>query len=56
MKGTLWKKIDVAVPKKIERGDPLVSSGIVYYAENLLGSVPWPNRYNLASKNTDEKP
>ena len=29
--------------------DPLVSSGIVYYAGNLFGSVPWANRYILAS-------
>ena len=28
---------------------PLVSSGIVCYARNLFGSVPWANRYNLAS-------
>ena len=25
--------------------DPLVSSGIVCYAGNLFGSVPWANRY-----------
>ena len=29
--------------------DPLVSSGIVCYAGNLFGSVPWANRYILAS-------
>ena len=29
--------------------DPLVSSGFVYYAGNLFGSVHWANRYNLAS-------
>ena len=37
------------MPKKTEREDPLVSSGIVCYAGNLFGSVPWANRYNLAS-------
>ena len=34
--GTLWRKIfpkKVAVPKKIERGHPLVSPGMVCYAE-----------------------
>ena len=36
------------VAKKTEREDPLVSPGIVCYAEkNLFGSVPWVNRYNL---------
>ena len=29
--------------------DPLVSSGIVSYAGNLFGSVPWTSRYILAS-------
>ena len=29
--------------------DPLVSSGIVCYAGNLFGSIPWANRYILAS-------
>ena len=29
--------------------DPLVSPGIVCYAGNLFGSVPWANRYILAS-------
>ena len=32
-----------------EKMDPLVSSGIVCYAGNLFGSVPWANRYNLGS-------
>ena len=32
--------------EKTERG-PLVSSGIVCYAEILFGSVPWANRGNL---------
>ena len=36
------------MPKKL-KGDPLVFSGIVCYAGNLLGSVPWANRYHLAS-------
>ena len=31
------------------KGDPLVSSGIVCYAGNLFGSVPWANGYNLAA-------
>ena len=35
--------------KKTEREDPLVSSGIVCYAGNLFGSVPWATRYILAS-------
>ena len=29
--------------------DRLVSSGIVCYAGNIFGSVPWANRYILAS-------
>ena len=48
----LRKKIpekSLAMPEKTERGDPLVSSGIVCYAGNHFGSVPWANRYNLAS-------
>ena len=52
MKGTLcWKKSEKKShsAEKIQRGDPLVSSGIVSYAGNLFGSVPWANRYNLAS-------
>ena len=32
-----------------EKMDPLVTSGIVCYAGNLFGSVPWTNRYILAS-------
>ena len=39
-----WKKSHSA-----EKMDPLVSSGIVCYAGNLFGSVPWVNRYILAS-------
>ena len=38
------------MPKKTERGDPLVSSDNVRYAEKKekpFGSVPWANRYNL---------
>ena len=51
MKGGLsWGKSFLGksrtVPKKM---DPLVSSGIVCYAGNLFGSVPWANRYILAS-------
>ena len=43
--GTLWGKKSgksLAVPKKIGRGDPLVSPGMVWYAgkrKNLFGSV-----------------
>ena len=33
--------------KKTERGDLLVSSGILCYAGNLFGSVLWVNRDNL---------
>ena len=36
--------------EKSERGDPLVSPGMVCYAEKkkiLFGSVPWANRNNL---------
>ena len=36
-------------PEKTEREDPLISSGIVCYAGNLFGSVPWATRYILAS-------
>ena len=32
-----------------EKMDPLVSYGMVCYAGNLFGSVPWANRYILAS-------
>ena len=35
--------------KKSKGGDLFVSSGIVCYAGILFGSVPWANRYNLAS-------
>ena len=37
------------MPKKTEKEDPLVSSGIVCYAGNPFGSVPWATRYILAS-------
>ena len=33
--------------EKTKRGDPLVSSGIVCYAGNFFGSVPWANGGNL---------
>ena len=33
--------------EKTEKGDPLVSSGIVCYAGKLFGSVPWSKRDNL---------
>ena len=50
--GTFWGKFfplkSIPMPKK-PKGGPLVSSGIVCYAENLFGSVPWANGYNLAS-------
>ena len=39
----------VAQCRKNLKGDPLVSSGIVCHAGNLFGSLPWANRYNLAS-------
>ena len=39
-----WKKSHSA-----EKMDPLISSGIVCYAGNLFGSVPWANKYILAS-------
>ena len=42
-----WKKSHSA--EKIWRGDLLVSSGIVCYAGNLFGSVPWANGYILGS-------
>ena len=35
--------------KKTEKGDPLVSSGIACSAINFFGSVPWANRFILAS-------
>ena len=33
--------------EKTEKGYPLVSSGIVGYAGNRFGSVPWANSGNL---------
>ena len=42
-----WKKNfekSRTVAKTNLKGDPLVSSGIVCYAVNLFGSVPWANR------------
>ena len=45
----LWKKIFEKKSHSAEKMDPLVSSGIVCYAGNLFGSVPWANRYILAS-------
>ena len=44
-----YLKKSFTMPKKTERGDTLVSSSIVCYAGNLFGSVPWANRYILAS-------
>ena len=38
----------LAMAKKL-KGGHLVSSVIVCYAGNIFGSVPWANRYNLAS-------
>ena len=35
--------------EKTEREVPFVSSGIVCYAGNLFGSIPWANSYILAS-------
>ena len=50
IEGKIWGKFfperSLAVPKKTER-DPLVSSGIVCYAGNLFGPVPWANKGNL---------
>ena len=42
------KKIEkkVAQCRKYRKWGP---SGVVCYAGNLFGSVPWANRYNLAS-------
>ena len=34
-----FRKKSLAVPKKIERGDPLVSPGMVCYRKNFFGSV-----------------
>ena len=51
-KGALWWKKIRKSRKITERGNPLVSAGIVCYAEkrkNFFGSVPQPNRYILAS-------
>ena len=39
----------VAQCRKTGPLDPLVSSGIVCYAGNHFGSVPWANKYILAS-------
>ena len=50
--GTLLRKKNFEKSQnaeKTEREDPLVSSGIVCYAGNLFGSVPWTTRYILAS-------
>ena len=44
--GNFLNEKSLAMPEKT-KGDPLVSSGIVCYAGNLLGSVPWANRGNL---------
>ena len=38
----------VAQCRKNLKGDPFVLSGIVCYAGNVFGSVPWANRYILA--------
>ena len=43
------KKVFLKKSRSAEKMDPLVSSVIVCYAENLFGSVPWANRYILAS-------
>ena len=43
------KKVFEKKSHSSEKMDPLVSSGIVCYAGNLFGSVPWANRYILAS-------
>ena len=42
--GEIFFPKKVAMPKKTGRG---ISSGIVCYAGNLFGSVPWANRGNL---------
>ena len=49
IEGGPFEKKSLAMPEKTERGDPLVSSGIVCSAGNLFGSVPRANGYNLAS-------
>ena len=38
----IFPKKSLAMPKKTERGDPLVSSGIVCYAGNFLVLFPGP--------------
>ena len=43
-----FPKKNLAMREKL-KGNPLVSSGIVCYAGNRFGSVPWANGYNLAS-------
>ena len=46
----IFRKKSLAVPKNIERGDPLVSP-VLYDTrkkrENFFDSVPWVNRYNF---------
>ena len=37
----IFPKKSLAMPKKTERWDPLVLSGIVCYAGNLFGYVTW---------------
>ena len=44
--GKTNSKKSLRVPKKL-KGGSLVSSGIVCYAGNLFGSVPWANGGNL---------
>ena len=46
-----FPKKSLGMPKKLKTGDLLVSSGILCYAGNLCGAVPWVNGYNLASSN-----
>ena len=43
------KKVFLKKSYSAEKMGPLVSSGIVCYAGSLFGSVPWANRYILAS-------
>ena len=45
----LGKKFSEKKSRNAEKlkGGPLVSSGIVRYAGNLFGSIPWANRGNL---------
>ena len=40
-------KKSLAMSERTERGDPLVTFGIVCYAGNLFGSVPWADWGNL---------